>query len=60
MRVDKAKAIKDAEIAYALEEGAEMKTVEFALKMLEKGLPIEVITDITGLTVAELEELQKS
>ncbi|MBO1305410.1 Rpn family recombination-promoting nuclease/putative transposase [Enterococcus sp. 669A] len=63
MRVDKAQAIKDAEIAYAwedgLEEGADRKTVEIALNMLEKGLPLDVITDVTGLTVDQVSELKK-
>ncbi|MBO1305411.1 hypothetical protein JZO70_04525 [Enterococcus sp. 669A] len=64
MKINKALSIKDAEIAYAwedgLEEGADRKAVEIALNMLEKGLPLDVITDVTGLTVARLQDLQKS
>ncbi len=60
MRVDKAQAIKDAEIAYALEEGAEMKTVEIALNLLRIGLSVEQVAAGTGLTVEQIKELQNS
>ncbi|MGM0215358.1 Rpn family recombination-promoting nuclease/putative transposase [Enterococcus sp. AZ109] len=62
MRVDKAQAIKDAEIAYAwedgLEEGADMKAVEIALNMLEEKEPIEKIVKYTNLTIEQIEEIR--
>ncbi|MBO1307939.1 transposase [Enterococcus sp. 669A] len=72
MDMNKAKMINDAVVSTVerkaeergiergIKEGREEVKIEVALYMLEKGLPLEVITDVTGLTVAELEDLQKN
>ncbi len=39
------------------DEGAKDKTVEIAKKSLEKGLPIELVSELTGLSLEELEKL---
>jgi predicted transposase/invertase (TIGR01784 family) len=39
------------------DEGAKIKAVEIAKKMLEKGNPMEFISDITGLSKEEIEKI---
>lgn len=39
------------------EEGEKKKALQIAKEMLDRGMPVEVITDITGLTVKQIEEL---
>ncbi len=58
MRVKKAQAIKDAEIAYALEEGREEEKIEIALNLLEEGLPVDLIAKTTGLSVEQVKQLR--
>ena len=41
-----------------LEKGREVEKREAALKMLEKGLAIELISDILGLSIEEIEKLK--
>ncbi|MEA3495732.1 MAG: hypothetical protein U9R42_06825 [Bacteroidota bacterium] len=45
---------------YALEKGYEKgrKSIEDAIKMLEKGLEVSLISEITGLTEKEINELK--
>ena len=43
-----------------LEKGMEKGKMEIALKMLNKGLEIDFIAEITGLSVKEIEEIQSS
>ena len=40
-----------------LEKGAQQKAIETARKMLLKGVPIEDISEFTGLSVEEIERL---
>jgi hypothetical protein len=40
------------------QEGQQEKAVEIALKLLSKGMAIDEIVETTGLTVAEIEQLQ--
>ena len=40
------------------EEGLEKGKREAALKMLEKGMTVELISDILGLSIEEIEELK--
>jgi hypothetical protein len=42
----------------AEERGAKSREVEIALNMLKDNLPLEQITRLTGLTIAQIEELQ--
>ena len=42
-----------------LEEGRKEAKLETAKKLLEKGMDIEIIMDVTGLTREEIEKLQK-
>jgi hypothetical protein len=42
----------------AEERGAKEKEIQIALNMLQEHLPLEQITRLTGLTIAEIEELQ--
>lgn len=39
------------------EEGEKKKALQIAKEMLDRGMPVDVITDITGLTVKQIEEL---
>ena len=45
--------------AEGLEEGAKAEKIEIAKNFLKDGIPIEVISKNTGLSVEELEELEK-
>jgi hypothetical protein len=45
-------------IADALAEGEAKKAKEVAVRMLLKGIPIENISDITGLSIDEIEKLR--
>jgi predicted transposase/invertase (TIGR01784 family) len=40
------------------EEGREEERFEMALKMLQKNMPLEMIVELTDLTVAQLQQLQ--
>ena len=44
---------------YGLEEGAKAEKISIAKNLLKDGIPIEVISKNTGLSVEELEELNK-
>ena len=56
------------QIAYALkkghkegrEEGREEKAYEIARKMIAKGLDVDTIADLTGLTMDEILTLEKT
>jgi predicted transposase/invertase (TIGR01784 family) len=41
-----------------LEQGLEQKAQEIAIKMINKGIDIETIVDVTGLTIEQVRELQ--
>ena len=43
--------------AEGLEEGKALANVEFAQKMKGDGMPVELITKYTGLTIEEIEKL---
>ena len=45
--------------ADGLEEGAKAEKIEIAKNFLKDGIPIEVISKNTGLSVEELKELEK-
>ena len=45
--------------AEGLEEGAKAKEIEIAQNFLKDGIPIEVVSKNTGLSIEELEELNK-
>jgi predicted transposase/invertase (TIGR01784 family) len=40
------------------ERGLEQKAQEIAIKMINKGIDIETIVDVTGLTIEQVRELQ--
>ncbi len=42
------------------ERGEKKKAIETALKALDKGLPLELIQELTGLSVSEIEKLSAS
>ena len=46
--------------AIGLEKGKMEEKVEIALKLLEKGISVEDITDMTGLTKQQIEQLNKN
>ena len=50
---------KAKEIAEGLEEGAKAKEIEIAKNFLKDGIPIEVVSKNTGLSIEEIEELNK-
>ena len=41
------------------EEGAKQKSCDIAKRMLEKGIDIETISELTGLTEKEISELNR-
>ena len=41
-------------------EGAKQKSFDIAKRMLEKGIDIETISELTGLTEKEISELNRS
>ncbi|MEH2240483.1 Rpn family recombination-promoting nuclease/putative transposase [Nostoc sp.] len=41
-----------------LQEGLEQKAQEIAIKMINKGIDIETIVDVTGLTIEQVQQLQ--
>ena len=41
------------------EEGAKQKSCDIAKRMLEKGIDIETISELTGLTKKEISELNR-
>ena len=41
-----------------MKQGAEKRTIEITLQMLAQKLPIDVIAGVTGLTIAQINELQ--
>ena len=42
------------------EEGAKQKSFDIAKRMLEKGIDIETISELTGLTEKEISELDQT
>ena len=42
------------------EEGAKQKSCDIAKRMLEKGIAIETISELTGLTEKEISELDRT
>ena len=47
------------QIEYAREEGAKQKSCDIAKRMLEKGIDIETISELIGLTAEEISRLKK-
>ncbi|MBD9293819.1 MAG: hypothetical protein EGS78_04330 [Bacteroidales bacterium] len=47
------------QIEYAREEGAKQKSCDIAKRMLEKGIDIEIISELTGLTEKEISKLNR-
>ena len=45
----------EAEIAEAEQKGQERKQQEIAANLLRKNIPLETISEATGLTISELE-----
>ena len=41
------------------EEGAKQKSFDIAKRMLEKGIDIEIISELTGLTEKEISKLNR-
>jgi predicted transposase/invertase (TIGR01784 family) len=41
-----------------LQQGLEQKAQEIAIKMINKGIDIEIIVDVTGLTIEQVQRLQ--
>ena len=47
------------QIEYAREEGAKQNSFDIAKRMLEKGIDIETIAELTCLTEKEISELNR-
>ena len=47
------------QIEYAREEGAKQNSCDIAKRMLEKGIDIEIISELTGLTEKEISKLNR-
>ena len=47
------------QIEYAREDGAKQNSCDIAKKMLEKGICIETISELTGLTAEEVSRLKE-
>ena len=50
---------KEEGIKEGREEGARQKSLDIAKRMLEKGIDIETISELTGLTEKEISELNR-
>jgi predicted transposase YdaD len=50
----------EAQINKAQLEGEQLQKQEIALKMLGKNLSLETISEVTGLTIEQLQQLQSS
>ena len=48
----------EMDVAMSINQAKKEEKIETAKKMLEKGLEIEMISEITGLTQKEIEELK--
>ena len=59
MRIDKAKAIKNAELATAREEGIGIGKLEVAANLLKMGMTLEQVAKGTGLNIDQLKKLQE-
>ena len=59
MRIDKAKAIKNAELAMAREEGIDIGKLEVAANLLRMGMALEQIAQGTGLSLEQIKELKE-
>ena len=51
---------KEEGIKEGREEGAKQKSFDIAKRMLEKGIAIETISELTGLTEKEISELDRT
>ena len=51
---------KEEGIKEGREEGAQQKSFDIAKRMLEKGIDIETISELTGLTEKEISELDRT
>ena len=51
---------KEEGIKEGREEGAKQKSFDIAKRMLEKGIEIETISELTGLTEKEISELDRT
>ena len=51
---------KEEGIKEGREEGAKQKSFDIAKRMLEKGIDIETISELTGLTEKEISELDRT
>ncbi|EOH94197.1 hypothetical protein [Enterococcus pallens] len=59
MRIDKAKAIKKAEIDYAYKEGENKKALEIAANLLKMGMKPEEIAELTELSIEQINRLKE-
>jgi predicted transposase/invertase (TIGR01784 family) len=50
----------EAQINKAQLEGEQLQKQEIALKMLGKNLSLETISEVTGLTIEQLQQIQSS
>ena len=48
---------KEEGLQQGLEQGIKQSKIEIAKKSLEKNLPLETISEITGLSIKEIQEL---
>ena len=60
MRIDKAKAIKQAEIDYARKEGKMEEKLKVAANCLKLDMAPEQIVQITGLSIEQINELKEN
>ncbi|MBW4645255.1 MAG: hypothetical protein KME23_20055 [Goleter apudmare HA4340-LM2] len=42
----------------SIEQGIEQKAQDVAIKMINKGINLKIIVDVTGLTVEQVQKLQ--
>lgn len=59
MKIDKAKAIRDAELSTAFRNGGKENRKKNALNAIKLGLTSEQIAEITELSIEEIEKLKK-
>ncbi|MEO1769418.1 hypothetical protein [Candidatus Enterococcus ferrettii] len=59
LRIDKGRAIRDAELSTARREGREENKVETAINFLKMGLSPEQVDQGTGLSIEQVKELKR-
>ncbi|EOH95405.1 hypothetical protein [Enterococcus pallens] len=59
LKIDKGRAIRNAELSTARREGREENKIETAINFLKMGLSPEQVAQGTGLSIEQVKELER-